>query len=126
MWCCPSYVVVLSSVLRPAHAGEGGERTGCHHCCVFKLSPSCFSAYQRCKLGNRPSARKGLYTNCKVRTSHFQRHLALLTTLIGFLFLLFCSHYYASRCCCLPLLFVWMQSKVGLFWLRDWCSHGKS
>lgn len=27
----------------------------------LKLSPSCFSDYQRCKLGNRSSARKGLY-----------------------------------------------------------------
>lgn len=31
-------VVLFSSLARPAHAGQGGERTGCHHCCVFKNS----------------------------------------------------------------------------------------
>lgn len=34
---CPS-VVLFSSLARPARAGQGGERTGCHHCCVFKNS----------------------------------------------------------------------------------------
>lgn len=66
-------VVFVGSLVRPASPRRsGGERTGCHRCCVFKkLSPSCFSDYRQCKRGNRPSARKGLYTNCKVRTIHF-------------------------------------------------------
>lgn len=48
-----------------------GERGQAATAVSLKNSPSCFSDYQHCKLGNRPSARKGLYANCKVRTIYF-------------------------------------------------------
>lgn len=30
--------VVFSGAAMAAHGGQGGERTGCHRCCVFKNS----------------------------------------------------------------------------------------
>lgn len=33
--CCFLCVVLFSSLVRPTYASQEGERTGCHHCCVF-------------------------------------------------------------------------------------------
>lgn len=67
--CGDSYllVVLFGRLVRLAMLLRGRERTDCHHCCVFKkLSPSCFTDYQHCKLGNHPSAWEGLYTPAAV------------------------------------------------------------
>lgn len=49
---------LFSSLVRLVREERGQAATTA---ASLKLSPSCFSDYQRCKLGNRSSARKGLY-----------------------------------------------------------------
>lgn len=101
-----------------------GERGQAATAASLKNSPSCFSDYQHCKLGNRPSARKGLYANCKVRTIYspaptnsargFNRILVFAVLFSGVWMFLFTAHSLS------PLGSTWCQVTPEC---REWTEH---
>lgn len=121
---CTTVWFFFSRLARPARAGHWGERTGCHHCCVFKNSLQ--AAFQITSAANQVIAPQ--HERAYIPTAKYAQFISSATspwlaTLIGFLSLLFVLttmrggalvyHWFVSDTAHLCLQTVYMQGGIA-------------